>query len=380
MRIALVLDRFDPDHGGLEQWAWRWTTWLLDRGHEVTAVAAEARADLGRDRLTVHALGGAGSRHDFAARVAAFLSGLEVDLVHDLGVGWRCDLLQPQFGTRLADDRRNLASLPPLRRFTARFSGSRRRRLADIRRLEHRQYVEGDAHVVAVSALTRDDLAAWHGLPADRVTVIHNGVDAERFAPVDLATRAAARRRLGADRPLTILFAAHNFRLKGLGTVLRALARLRDRSIGLLVVGRGPVAPYARLADRLGIAAGVTFTGWIPDVRDALAAANAFVQPTFHDPCSLVVLEAAASGLAVLTSRFNGAAELFREGESAWIVGDPADDRDVAARIAAWHDAALRDRMAAAARAVAAAATHDRACERLFDLCRRTANRRGASR
>ena len=42
------------------------------------------------------------------------------------------------------------------------------------------------------------------------------------------------------------------------------------------------------------------------------AAADLYVHPTFYDPCSLVVLEAAACGLPIITSRYNGAAELFR--------------------------------------------------------------------
>ena len=112
MRLALVLDRLDPDRGGLEHWAWQWATWLLDRGHEVTVIASEGRADLAREGLCLHALGFAQSRIAFAERVGAFLDRLRVDLVHDLGVGWRYDLIQPQFGTRLSDDRRNLLSLP----------------------------------------------------------------------------------------------------------------------------------------------------------------------------------------------------------------------------------------------------------------------------
>jgi hypothetical protein len=43
MKIALILDRFDPLRGGLEHWAWQWSNWLLDRGHEVAVVASEAR-------------------------------------------------------------------------------------------------------------------------------------------------------------------------------------------------------------------------------------------------------------------------------------------------------------------------------------------------
>lgn len=369
MKLALVLDRFDPQRGGLEHWAWQWTEWLLARGAEVTVVAADVRRELARERLALHALGAAESRLAFGQRVADFLATLRVDLVHDLGVGWRYDLLQPQFGTRLADDRQTLRTLPAGRRWRARLSRARRRRLADIRQVERRQYGDHAGHVVAVSEMTRRDLHRLHGLRADRVSVIHNGVDAERFRPPAIDERARLRQRGGWSDQVVLLFAAHNPALKGLGTVLRALARLAAPHVHLLVTGRAAVDGHAALAARLGVARQVTFAGFVPDVRAAFAVADAFVQPTFYDPCSLVLLEAAASGLPVLTSRCNGAAELFRDGESAWIVADPADARATAARIATFLDPAVRQRMGAAARAAARAASAQAAFAALFALC-----------
>lgn len=380
MRIALVLDRFDPDRGGLEHWAWQWTNWLLDRGHEVDVVAAEATGRTAREGLRLHAIGGPpgsdGSRCGFAERVAEHLPQVGADVVHDLGVGWRCDILQPQFGTRLADDRRNLASLRFDRRLAMRLSLRRRERLADIRRLERRQYAAGGPRVIAVSRMTRDDLVAAHGIASDRLEVIHNGVDVGRFAPADPAVRGEARRRFDVGGGLVLLFAAHNYRLKGLDTVLRAMARLRGADVRLLVVGRGPVESYRRLSRRLRIEPRVAFTGWVADIRQAYAAADAFVQPTFYDPCSLTVLEAAASRLPVLTTRSNGAAELFCDGESAWILDDSADDSGAAERIESWIDPSSRTRMADAARAVAESASHDRCFPRLLDACRRAAHAR----
>ena len=60
------------------------------------------------------------------------------------------------------------------------------------------------------------------------------------------------------------------------------------------------------------------------------AAADVFVLPTFYDPCSLSVSEAAASGLPSVTTRFNGAAELLTEGVDGFVISDPADDAELA--------------------------------------------------
>lgn len=371
MHVALVLDRFDPDRGGLEHWAWQWTQWLLARDCTVTVVAAEARADLPwSSRLRRCEVGFAASRVALAERLAAAVEPLGADLIHDLGSGWRYDVLQPQFGSRLADDRQHLRALAPWARLRARASRHRRRRLADIRELERRQYTDNRGHVVAVSDMTRRDLQRLHAVAADRITVIHNGVDADRFRPAEPAARAAARRRHGWSDEVVLLFAGHNFHLKGLRTVLEALARLRAPQLRLLITGRGDAEPYAARAARLGIAAQVRFAGFVPDVREAFAAADAFVQPTFYDPCSLVLLEAAASGLPGLTSRCNGAAELFRDGESAHIIADPADSAETARRLATWLDVAARARMGDAAQAAARRASADAAFSTLFALCR----------
>jgi UDP-glucose:(heptosyl)LPS alpha-1,3-glucosyltransferase len=369
MKLALVLDRFERGRGGLENWAWDWTRWLLDRGHAVHVVASTGRRDFDTDRFTMAELGFAPSRVAMGEKAARHLDTVAVDLIHDLGVGWRYDILQPQFGSRLADDRRNLRSLPAARRWLALPSRRRRRRLADIRALERRQYVDHPGHVVAVSAMTRDDLRRWHGVAEERITVIHNGIDAERFKPADPEERRRLRSSAGLDGRIVLLFAAHNFRLKGLATTMRALGRLARPQFHLVVAGHGATDRYRALARRLGIADRVSFAGFVPDIRDTYAMADAFVQPTFYDPCSLAILEAAATGLAVVTSRFNGASELFVDGHSASIVRDPEDAVEVARRIGELADPARRTRLAAGGLVVAGAATAEGSFARLFEQC-----------
>jgi UDP-glucose:(heptosyl)LPS alpha-1,3-glucosyltransferase len=116
----------------------------------------------------------------------------------------------------------------------------------------------------------------------------------------------------------------------------------------------------------------------VPDIRDVYAMADAFVQPTFYDPCSLAILEAAASGLAVVTSRFNGASELFCDGQSASIVADPEDEIEAARHIRALVDPRYRERLASGGLAVARQATAERAFSKLLDLCVDVARQRTA--
>jgi hypothetical protein len=53
MKLALVLDRFDRDRGGLEHWAWQWSRWLLDGGHSVHVLCSKGRDDMASDRFTL---------------------------------------------------------------------------------------------------------------------------------------------------------------------------------------------------------------------------------------------------------------------------------------------------------------------------------------
>ena len=60
-------------------------------------------------------------------------------------------------------------------------------------------------------------------------------------------------------------------------------------------------------------------------MRNCYFAADFFVHPTFYDPCSLVVLEALACGLPVITTRYNGAAEVLHPPREGFVIDDPHD-------------------------------------------------------
>ena len=71
--------------------------------------------------------------------------------------------------------------------------------------------------------------------------------------------------------------------------------------------------------EKLGIARAVTFADAVDPVPH-YAAADVFVHPTWYDPCSLVTLEASAAGLPVITTHFNGASEMMRDGVEGFLL------------------------------------------------------------
>lgn len=162
---------------------------------------------------------------------------------------------------------------------------------------------------VAVSGPIRDELLAA-GIPASRIRRIPNGVDTSRFAPAGPAERGAARAdlRLG-DGPVAV-YAGRLSPEKGADVLLEAWARMRRTGATLCVVGDGPArASLEARAERLGLSASVRFEGSAGDVGPWLRAADAFVLPSRTEGLSIALLEAMASGLAIVATDVGAARE-----------------------------------------------------------------------
>ncbi|MGA2063451.1 MAG: glycosyltransferase family 4 protein [Thermoguttaceae bacterium] len=364
MRIGLVLDRFEPSRGGRERWTYAFAQRLAARGHEVHVVARRLGEAALRLPAALHRVTCERSGLAFAEAARQALEPLALDVVHDMGTGWFCDVFQPHGGTWASVNDRKLLFVPPWLRWLKRGANRLLPRQRRFRKLMALQYAERGQAIVALSRLGAADFTRFHGVAPERIRVIYNGVDGERFSPARCAPhRDEARRRLGTG-PETVLalLVAHNFRLKGVATLLGAMARLAAQRlpVQLVVVGGGKLDPWRQQARRLGLDERVTFVGQVDDPVPYYAAADLYVHPTFYDPCSLVVLEAAACGLPVLTSRYNGAAELFREGHEIALISDPADCGELAGAMRELLDAATRGRMGAAARQTALAHSFER--------------------
>ena len=380
MRIALVIPQFDPARGGAEQWTWQYARCLLSQGHEVHVVASRFAAIEGSPKIVPHAVADVRFPCAWADAAAEVLRRVRADVVHDMGSGWCCDVFQPHGGSRTASFEQNLLLLPKWLRPMKRLAATALPRYREFRRLAERQYAHDGRRVIALSRMVAGHLRQYHNVPPDRMRLVYNGVDVDRFSPEACSPhRQPTRRRLGLRNETLLLIVAHNFRLKGVATLLQAVSRLHksaqggdacrsrsERALHLAVVGGKSPRSYQRLAHRLGIGGQVTFVGPQADVMPYYAAADLYVHPTFYDPCSLVVLEAMACGLPVVTSSFNGASELICGGSEGYVVDDPSDHRELAERIEPLLDAATRARKAINARRKAEAHSWERNCREMF--------------
>ena len=361
MRIALVIPEFDPSRGGAERWTYDFAGQLVARGHEVHVVAerfADVPEGVAAHRVESRA-GGWSRRLSFAAEAEAALRRLDCEIVHDMGHGWYGNVFLPHGGTRQGSFRQNLLWQGRVAGWLKRAGAGVLPRYRTFRKLEERQYrCDGSRLFVALSEMVKRDMVRYHGVPDDLVRVVYNGVDTERFSPVHRARdRDAVRRRLGVGSETLFLLVAHNFRLKGLFPLIEAMGLLAREGHGvrLAVVGRSNPRSFIAQARRQGCQSRVAFLGDAGDPVPLYAAADVYVQPTFYDPCSLVVLEALASGLPVITSVYNGAGELLTPPREGYVLNDPADVRELAGRMRELLERERREEAGGAARRLAEA-------------------------
>jgi UDP-glucose:(heptosyl)LPS alpha-1,3-glucosyltransferase len=193
----------------------------------------------------------------------------------------------------------------------------------------------GLLRVIANSRQVREDIIRLYGVAPARLRLIYNGLDRQRFYPLDPGAAAAHRRRLGApENDPVVLFVGSGFERKGLPYLFQAFGSLKDKTSQLWVVGKGNVALYRQAAKGLGVADRVKFWGPVPEPAPFYQAATVLALPTLYDPCSNVVLEALACGTPAITTAANGAAEFITPGKNGVILPQPGDIAGLAAALA----------------------------------------------
>ena len=209
----------------------------------------------------------------------------------------------------------------------------------------------GASHVVAVSESLRREFQSRSGFPAERTSVVYNGIDLESFRPGD---GSKVRQELGIANGEFVFGALGNVRgPKAYDVLLRAAALLATDSVPsrVVIVGdtSGNVYPaLASLASSLALGSRVTFAGFRHDVPNVLRAFDALALSSRTEGFSLATVQAMATGIPVVATRSGGPEEILEEGVTGLLV--PTDDpAALAAAMRRLRDQPeLRDRLAQA--------------------------------
>jgi glycosyltransferase involved in cell wall biosynthesis len=317
--LTLISDGLGPRRGGAEWYLAQLAAGAAARGWPVCACVRRADPDFAAPGVRVLPLPAAW-RHGVPGGAGTLLSTLPLPGVSHY---------QPHSGLYRDGFAAEREAFPPGLSRWAYPLGTllNRRRQSQLRAQERLLRGRPLPRVMTFSRGVRERLLHHCGLPPEQVLYSPPGVDLELFHPGGPPV-ADPVQGLPAGG-MTLLFVAHNFRLKGLPTLLQALARALAAGLDarLLVAGAGPVNGARRLAARLGVGDRVSLLGALSHARvaDLYRRCDLLVHPTWSDHCCLAVLEALASGLPVITTVRDGASEWITPGRQGLVLAHPGD-------------------------------------------------------
>lgn len=185
--------------------------------------------------------------------------------------------------------------------------------------------------VVAVSAATRSDVIGCYDLDPEKVRVIHNGIDLERFRPT-AATGALEKYGISRERPY-VLFVGRATRQKGVLHLAQALEQVTPDLQAVFCAGEPDTEDVAREMEQAVQRLQARRSGvyWIremvpvDELIELYSAALLFVCPSVYEPFGIINLEAMACGIPVVANRVGGIPEVVVDGETGILV--PTDGR-----------------------------------------------------
>jgi glycosyltransferase involved in cell wall biosynthesis len=201
--------------------------------------------------------------------------------------------------------------------------------------------------LIAVSETIKQELIEI-GNEAAKIEVVLNGVDLNEFHPISLG-----RNQFGLPDEVDLALFVGDFRTnrKNLDTVLKALVNVPK--LHLAVVGSAEKSPYPQLAKHLGIEGRVHFLGYRSDIAKIMQAVDFFVFPSRYEPFGMVVSEAMASGLPVITTAVSGVAAIVTP-ECGIVLPDSEDAQALTdALVYLTSDVEMRSNMGKVARKIA---------------------------
>lgn len=363
MRVGLVIENFNLSMGGGERYAIEFVRQLINDGNEVHVFSTS----FGNHFENVQAHKIPTIRMPKSLRVISFamnsrklVSQHDLDMIFGFGGTPYVDIYRPGGGTEREWFIQNMKSIDQdfCRVVNDKFRRIGLNQLVSflIEAMIYRS--EKLKLVIANSKMVKNAIMKHHGFPESRIKVVYNGVDLYKF---DIKNRNIigrdVRKKNGiGDNEITLLFMANNFRLKGLHCLIKSIAALRilvDLPFKVIIVGRGRINKYKKMAKDIGVTNEFIFLGQVEKPEQIFAAADIFVHPTFYDPCANVCLEALASGLPVITTAFNGVAELITDAVEGFVIKDPRLTEILAEKLAHFFPESIRKEAGRKARILA---------------------------
>lgn len=365
-RLAIVRQKYRPD-GGAERFVSRALEALEQQDLELNVITREWQGDA-NPNWHIHLcdpmkFGRISRERGFAEAARALWQRENFDLVqsHERIAG--CDIYRAGDGVHRRWLLQRARLLPEWRRRWL-FSNRYHRYVMCA---ERAMYAASELKAVICNAeMIKKEIIDDFGVPAEKITVIYNAIDNQKFLPAGEALRQQLRQRYQIpQRAHCLIFVGSGFERKGLAAAIQAVAPTDSH---LLIVGKDKAEKrYRSLARSLGCSERVRFMAVQQHTLPFYQLADALLLPTLYDPFPNVILEAMSCGLPVITSTTCGGAEFIHQEQNGFI-SDALDISTLSAAIRALPRQALGSAMGEAARLRILSATPGHLSEQLLSL------------
>ena len=189
--------------------------------------------------------------------------------------------------------------------------------------------------VIAISQQVKDHLIDDFKVQADKIELINNGIDLKRFNGPEGFDKELIRSEIGLDDGPVVGIVGRLSDVKGHIYLIEALSIIAREipEVKLLIVGEGKMfGQLEALSKRLKIEDKVYFINSVMDTRKVLSVMDIFAMPSLKEGLGLALMEAMASGLAVVGSDVGGIKTLIAHGENGLLV-EPEDSKGLAGAI-----------------------------------------------
>jgi len=208
--------------------------------------------------------------------------------------------------------------------------------------------------IVAISQMIKKDMSSYFNVKDEDIKVVYNGVDTSRYNQnLRHSHKGPLRKQLGIrGDEVVFLFVSYDLKKKGIEPLVEAVSRLKqmgNTNFRVMVVGGMPYKALSRQIKAFDIKDKILFTGPVHSIEAYYANSDVFVLPTYYDACSLVVIEAMASGLPSITTTSNGAAGIINDGKDGYIISHPPGSLNLAKKMQMLLDDEKRHEMSSEA-------------------------------
>ncbi len=333
LRILQVVSRLT--YGGAAALIAQWATYLHKAGYQVDVCTIYSKGQFGekleQEGVTIYNLNLDPDHRTYQPR-RKYDFRVVRPLVHVMKNGSYDIIHAHLFPTSLFVAVASYFALGPSYVISEHSISNRRRRLRAFKFLDYVVYSRY-ARIIAVSEQVRQALLRWLPGLEERVRMVPNSVDPERFTVPDWQVHRV-RQELGiTKRDRVILYAGRLIYDKGPDVLLKALLGLPEQvgSLKVLVAGDGPLdKDLRRQVKSLSLDRMVTFLGLRKDVPILLNVADLVVMPSRREGLPMILLEAMSARKPVIAAAVGGIPEVIEHGISGWLV--PAEDHRALAK------------------------------------------------